>query len=122
MLILCISYCVICSVVKTASEVSVHSSKSNISCCACFCQDRINIVDNGPSGAVFWFHNDDSVGSTQMFQLLSSTACTEPRSFPFLVLCCQQGGWMCPRSWEGTEPGQIIPSHQTVTPSSAGRL
>lgn len=67
MFILCTSYCLKCSVVRTACEVCVRSSKSNISCCACFCQDRINFLDNDPSGAVFWIHNDDSADNTEMF-------------------------------------------------------
>ena len=51
-----------------------------------------------------------------MFQLLQSSAHTEPRTFQFLVLPCQQGGWGYTRSWEGTQPGQLTQVGQRDIP------
>jgi len=34
----------------------------------------------------------------------------------FVILACQQVGWGCTRSWEGTQPGQLTPTDQRNIP------
>lgn len=50
------------------------------------------------------------VSITRMFSLLLSRAYTASRLFCFSHQ--QQGSWGCIRGWEGTQPGQLIPTDQ----------
>lgn len=46
--------------------------------------------------------------------VLIKSAYTEPRSF--LLLTSQWGVWVCTRSWEGSQLGQLTPSDQRAIP------
>jgi len=65
---------------------------------------------------VFWTCTGNSVENPGMFQLLLRSAYTESRPFLFLRLPQRRAGWGCTRSWEGTQPGQLIAPDQRVIP------
>lgn len=43
-----------------------------------------------------------------MLWLLKSSSYTKSGTFQLLMLLCQRGGWICKRSWEETQPKQLI--------------
>lgn len=67
------------------------------------------------AGAVFWICAENCAGNTGMFQLLLSTACTEP-GFLLLTPAHQRAGWGCMGNWEETQLGQLIPVDQRDIP------
>lgn len=71
-------------------------------------------------GAVFWIYALISDGSTAVFQLWLSRACTASR--PFLLLTPpHQGGLVCTRSWEGTRLAQLFLPDQRDIPDQKDR-
>ena len=83
---------------------------------SCTGWDRVNFLHNNWYGAVFWICAENSVDNTGMFQLWLSRAYTVSRPFLLLTPPHQPGGWGCPRSWEGTQPGQLTPTDQRDIP------
>ena len=59
---------------------------------------------------MFWVCAELRADNTEMFLLLLSRACTEPRLFLLLVLPHWGGDWGCLGDWEETEPGQVTPT------------
>ena len=55
---------------------------------------------------MFWICAGNSIDNTGRFQLLLSSACTEPRPFLFPTPPHQRVGW----GW--TQPGQLTPADQ----------
>ena len=83
--------------------------------CAGLDWDGVNVVASSWHGALFWICAEHSVDKPGRFSLLLS--CAYPvKAFSLLTLPRQRGGWGCPRSWEGTQPGQRTPADQRDGP------
>lgn len=82
--------------------------------CTGFGCEGVNFLQSSSYGTKFWICDQNSFDNTWMFQLLQHSAYTvSSKSFPvFLILACQRVGWVYMRSWEVTQPGQMIPTDQ----------
>lgn len=86
---------------------------------------KANFIHRSWQGAVFWICEENSIDNTTTLQLLLSTACmpvTQIACVPHTVL--PESRWGYTRSWEGSQPGPMIPTDQKdathhVTSSSA---
>lgn len=93
----------------------VHKeAKLQLRVCTCSCWG--NFLHGSPTdmGAMLWICQL-SVDNTEVFSLLLSRACTV-KPFLFLTPCHQWAAWECTRSWEETQPGQLIPTHPRDIP------